>query len=97
MISVSYAVQQCSKEVANHITVGQAGHGLNLEYDHPTTYATMLNYLVQNGLAPQKSSCSGGNNGGYGGKGKGKGHHGGRWHHEGDGPGKGWRYGPPSA
>lgn len=54
--------------------IGQAGHGLNLEYDHPTTYATMLNYLVQNGLAPSDNpSCNanGGNNGGNKGGNKG--------------------------
>jgi pimeloyl-ACP methyl ester carboxylesterase len=33
-----------------------AGHGLNLEYTHPTTYASILNYFVQNGLAPGGSS-----------------------------------------
>ena len=37
--------------------IGQSGHGLNLEYDHPTTYATMLDYLLQNGLGPQATSC----------------------------------------
>jgi hypothetical protein len=32
-----------------------AGHGLNLEYSHPTTYASVLNYFVQNGLGPDGS------------------------------------------
>lgn len=71
---------------ADHFAVGQAGHGLNYEYDHPTTYASVLNYLVHNGLAPQESKCSSGN----GGKNGGGRHHGG-------GRGKGWKNGPPSA
>jgi pimeloyl-ACP methyl ester carboxylesterase len=29
-----------------------AGHGLNLQYSHPTTYATILNFFVQSGVAP---------------------------------------------
>ncbi len=29
-----------------------AGHGLNLEYSHPLSFGTILNYLVQNGLGP---------------------------------------------
>ena len=29
-----------------------AGHGLNLEYTHPQTYSSILNYFVQNGLGP---------------------------------------------
>lgn len=28
-----------------------AGHGLNLQYTHPITYSTILNFLAQNGLA----------------------------------------------
>lgn len=28
-----------------------AGHGLNLQYTHPITYQTILNFLTQNGLA----------------------------------------------
>lgn len=27
-----------------------SGHGLNLEYSHPTTYGTIFNFLAQNGL-----------------------------------------------
>lgn len=38
--------------------VPEAGHGLNLEYSHPLTYGTILNYLLQNGLGP--NGCSAG-------------------------------------
>ena len=33
------------------VTVPGAGHGLNLQYSHPLTYSTVLDYLVQNGCA----------------------------------------------
>lgn len=33
------------------VIVPEAGHGLNLEYSHPFTYASILNYFVANGLA----------------------------------------------
>lgn len=60
-----------------------AGHGLNYEYTHPQTYASVLNYFVQNGLAPNGTSEHG-----SGGK-----HHGPPGKHHGP-PGK--HHGPPS-
>lgn len=60
--------------------VGEAGHGLNLEYDHPTTYAKMLDYLVQNGLAPAEGSCNGGGGWKQGGWKNGRGGRKGRHH-----------------
>ncbi len=51
-----------------------AGHGLNLEYSHPTTYASILNYFAQNGLSSNGTESAGGDGSGKGsGKGKGKG------------------------
>lgn len=44
-----------------------AGHGLNLEYDHPTTYASVLNFLLQNGCGPSSSTTNSTSTGSYGG------------------------------
>ena len=41
-----------TSKLTNQIVPG-AGHGLNLEYSHPTTYASVLNYLVNNGCGPK--------------------------------------------
>ena len=41
-----------------HIKVPGAGHGLNLEYTHPNTYASILDYFVQHGLGSEGSSSS---------------------------------------
>ncbi|KAF2723183.1 hypothetical protein K431DRAFT_220490 [Polychaeton citri CBS 116435] len=38
--------------------VPNAGHGLNLEYSHPVTYATILNFLVNNDLAASEASST---------------------------------------
>jgi pimeloyl-ACP methyl ester carboxylesterase len=62
-----------------------AGHGLNLQYTHPQTYASILNYFVQNGLAGNGTSSSSGGSGSGGGGwakkgGKGKGN---KWYHGG--------------
>ncbi|KAI0482547.1 alpha/beta-hydrolase [Xylariaceae sp. FL0804] len=35
------------------VIVPGAGHGLNLEYSHPFTYATINDYFVSNGLGPK--------------------------------------------
>lgn len=51
-ISKSAMKEGVCRRLLTLYAVGQSGHGLNLEYDHPTTYAIMLDYLVQNGLAP---------------------------------------------
>ncbi|KAK3719738.1 hypothetical protein LTR37_004275 [Vermiconidia calcicola] len=32
--------------------IADAGHGLNLEYSHPTTYSSIIDYLAQHGLGP---------------------------------------------
>ena len=72
-ISKSQINAQYEGYEADNLAVGDSGHGLNLEYDHPTTYATMLDYLVQNGLAPKAASCNGGQSGGGYGRGRGRG------------------------
>jgi len=38
---------------ATAVVVPAAGHGLNLEYSHPFTYATINNYFINNGVGPQ--------------------------------------------
>lgn len=30
------------------VVVGEAGHGLNLEYSHPFTYSKILDFVTQN-------------------------------------------------
>ena len=30
------------------VVVGEAGHGLNLEYSHPYTYSKILDFVTQN-------------------------------------------------
>ncbi|KAK5010881.1 hypothetical protein LTR28_007177 [Elasticomyces elasticus] len=41
------------------VIVPNAGHGLNLEYSHPFTYATINNYFGQNGVAANATCPSG--------------------------------------
>lgn len=40
------------------VIVPNAGHGLNLEYSHPFTYATINNYFLANGLGPAGSPAA---------------------------------------
>lgn len=58
--------------------VPNSGHGLNLEYSHPLTYGTILDYLVNNGLAASGggSTCLKHTPGGYHHGGNGWGDHG---------------------
>ncbi|KAK3072373.1 hypothetical protein LTR53_006951 [Teratosphaeriaceae sp. CCFEE 6253] len=35
------------------VVINGTGHGLNLEYTHPITYATINNYFIQNGVVPR--------------------------------------------
>jgi pimeloyl-ACP methyl ester carboxylesterase len=46
-----------SASVFNVSIVATAGHGLNLEYTAPQTYATMLDFFARNGLAPSARSA----------------------------------------
>ena len=52
--SVNYLPNAKNFEV---VIVPNAGHGLNLEYSHPFTYATINKYFVQNGVAAN-ATCS---------------------------------------
>ncbi|KAK5172667.1 uncharacterized protein LTR77_002787 [Saxophila tyrrhenica] len=77
-----------------------AGHGLNLQYTHPQTYSSILNWFADNGLAADGSSSGGsssGGNNGKDGKGKGKGYKGkGKGKGRGQHGGWGKHHGPPA-
>lgn len=61
LASIPAASEMFFPDAANFeaFIVPGAGHGLNLEYSHPLTYSTILEYLKSNGLGASGSSSGG--------------------------------------